>query len=367
MSSQHTITLSGDCFQGRYKESPSSQAAAESVYSQSQYSKSSESTSASSINDADPQRPINPGVIVPTIAIFKESTEDLNRRGMAQHVVRLAKAGVAGFATQGSTGEAVHLTHQERKLVTQITRKALDDAGFHLLPIIVGCGAQSTRETIELCHEASISGGDYALVLPPSFYRSLYRSDSLVEFFHHVADASPIPILIYNFPAAVGGIDMDSDVITQLAQHPKIVGCKLTCSNTGKLARVAAAVNATTPSEVNSGFMCMGGSADFALQALVVGGSGVICGLGNLSPKACVKLIDLFAAGKMKEAKKLQAVLARGDWAQISGGIVGMKSALETYYGYGGVGRRPLPRPTKGETMKYAKEFRELVDLEKSL
>lgn len=319
------------------------------------------------MNDVEPPRPLIPGIYVPPLAFFAKSTEDLDHRTNARHVVRLAKAGVAGFATQGSTGEAVHLTHQERKLVTQITRKALDDAGFNSLPIIVGCGAQSTRETIELCHEASVSGGDYALVLPPSFYKPLYRSDSLVEFFHDVADASPIPILIYNYPAAVGGIDIDSDVITQLAQHPKIVGCKLTCGNTGKLARIAAAVNATTPSEVNSGFMCMGGSADFALQAMVVGGSGVICGLGNVAPKACVKLVDLFAAGKMREAKKLQAVVARGDWAQISGGIVGMKSALESHYGYGGLARKPLPRPTKGEAMKYAKEFKELVDLEKAL
>lgn len=373
MSSQHTIALSGDCLLGRYKEPSSrsptqlSQAAAESIYSQSQYSKSSESTSASSMNDIELPRLLNPGILVPLLAFFLKASEDLDLRALTRHVVRLAKAGIAGFVTQGSTGEAVHLTHQERKLVTQITRKALDDAGFHALPIIVGCGSESTRETIELCHEASDSGGDYALVLPPSFYKPLYRSDSLVEFFNDVADASPIPILIYNFPAAVGGIDMDSDVITQLSEHPKIVGCKLTCGNTGKLARVAAAVNATTPTETNSGFMCMAGSADFALQGLVVGGSGVICGLGNLSPKACVKLVDLCVAGKLKEAKKLQAVVARGDGAQIRSGVVGLKSALETYYGYGGIGRKPLPRPTKGETMRYAKDFKELIDLEKSL
>ena len=345
----------------------SSRSAVDSIYSQSQYSESSESTAASSVDDSHTHRALIPGVYVPTVTFFKQPTEDLDLDVIARHAVRLAKAGVAGLTTQGSNGEAVHLSRQERKLVTKTTRKALDDAGYHSMPIIVGCGSQSTRETIELCREALASGGDYALVLPPSYYKPMYKSESLIEFFQDVAHASPVPILIYNYPGAVAGIDMDSDVITKLAKHPNIVGCKLTCGNTGKLGRITAAVDAATPSSNGSGFMCMGGSADFTLQTLIVGGSGVICGLGNVTPTACVKVIELFAAGKLAEAKKLQAVVARGDWAAISGGIVGTKSALNTYYGYGGIARKPLPSPTKQEVMKYASDFQEVVELEKSL
>ena len=341
--------------------------AVDSIYSQSQYSQSSESTAASSIDDSHTHRALVPGVYVPTVTFFTESSEDLDLDTIARHAVRLATAGVAGLTTQGSNGEAVHLSHQERKLVTRTTRKALDGAGYHSIPIIVGCGSQSTRETIELCRESLASGGDYALVLPPSYYKPMYRSDTLIEFFQDVADASPVPILIYNYPGAVAGIDMDSDVITKLAKHPNIVGCKLTCGNTGKLGRIAAAVDAATPADSGSGFMCMGGSADFTLQTLVVGGSGVICGLGNVAPKACVKVIELYAAGKTAEAKKLQAVVARGDWAAISGGIVGTKSALNTFYGYGGIARKPLPSPTPQEIAKYAGDFKEVVGLEKSL
>lgn len=339
----------------------------DSPYSQSQYSKSSESTSASSVDDVHIARPLPAGVYVPTPAFYESCSEDVDLDRVGQHAVRLVKAGVAGIATQGSNGEAVHLTHQERRSVTKTTRKALDDAGYQSTPIIVGCGAQSTRETVELCREALDSGGDYALVLPPSYYKPMHQSDTVVEFFQDVADASPIPILIYNYPAAAGGIDLDSDVIAELSKHPNIAGCKLTCGNTGKLARIASAADATTPWDANSGFMAMGGSADFILPTLVVGGSGVICGLANIAPKACVKLVNLYAAGKMKEARKLQAVVARGDWAAITGGVVGTKSALETYFGYGGLARRPLPQPAKDEIMKYAKDFKELVDLEKSL
>ncbi|KAK3177204.1 hypothetical protein OEA41_008533 [Lepraria neglecta] len=349
--------------------SPSSRATPPMVASHSPFSQSSESlksTSASSLEDMHVIRPLRPGVYVPTLAFFKDN-EDLDLITVGKHAVRLAKAGVAGIATQGSNGEAVHLSHQERKQVTRTTRMALDDAGFHSLPIIVGCGSQSTRETIELCQEAFASGGDYALVLPPSYYKPMHKSDTIIEFFQDVADMSPVPILIYNYPAAVSGIDLCSDTISELAKHPNIIGCKLTCGNTGKLARIAAATNAATPTDPGSGFMCMGGSADFTLQTLIVGGSGVICGIGNVAPKACAKVIDFYATGKMAEVKKLQAIVARGDWAAISSGIVGTKSALETYFGYGGVARRPLPRATKAEVMKYANGFKEIVEFEKSL
>lgn len=304
---------------------------------------------------------------MPTVVFFKPDTEDLDLPTISKHAVRLAKAGVAGITTQGSNGEAVHLSHKERQQVTKTTRKALDDSGHHSMPIIVGCGAQSTREAIELCLEARESGGDYALVLPPSYYKGLVSQEALLDFFNDVADASPIPILIYNFPAAAGGIDLSSDTINLLSKHDNIVGCKLTCGNTGKLARIASATDAATPANPNSGFMCMGGSADFTLQTLVVGGSGVIGGLGNIAPKACATLVKLWKEGKTEEARRMQAIVARGDWAAISGGIVGTKAALEAWFGYGGVGRRPLPRPSKEEQGKWKEAFKEIVELERSL
>ncbi|MCJ1338820.1 hypothetical protein MMC09_004109 [Bachmanniomyces sp. S44760] len=339
----------------------------DSICSQSQYSDGPESTTASSLDELDAHRTLRAGVYVPTVTFFDEQTEDLDIDAIASHAVRLARAGVAGLATQGSNGEAVHLTHKERKTVTSVTRRALNEAGFHSMPIIVGCGTQSTRETIELCQDAALSGGDYALVLPPSYYKAMFNSDSIFEYFQQVATASPLPILIYNYPAAVAGIDLDSDVIIKLASHPNIVGCKLTCGNTGKLNRIAAATHAVTPSSQGSGFMCMGGSADFTLQTLVGGGSGIIAGVANMVPKACARIIELYAAGEMAKASELQAVVARGDWAAITGGIVGTKSALHSYFGYGGYARKPLPRPTASEAKKFAAAFDEVVSLEKSL
>ncbi|OAL35233.1 hypothetical protein AYO20_05487 [Fonsecaea nubica] len=312
-------------------------------------------------------RPLRPGINVPMVTIFDPETEDVDVKAIAKHAVRLAKAGLSSITCQGSNGEAVHLTREERILVTSTTRKALDEAGFSDMPIVVGCGAQSVRETVEFCRDAYQAGGDCALVLPPSYYKSAYKPESFVEYFQAVADGSPIPIVIYNYPGAAAGVDLDSDTIIKLAKHPNIRGCKLTCGNTGKLNRIAHAVNAATPTDVGSGWMCMGGSADFTLQTLIAGGSGIITGLGNVVPKACVKVYDLYAQGKVEEAQKLQAVVARGDWGVIAGGITGTKSAMQSYFGYGGYTRRPLPRPTKEEVAKWEEMLKEAVELENSL
>ncbi|KAL1837013.1 hypothetical protein VTJ49DRAFT_4398 [Mycothermus thermophilus] len=331
------------------------------------------------------QRPLIPGVYVPTLCFFEEGTEDLDVPTIARHAVRLARAGVAGIATQGSNGEAVHLSHSERRLVTSTTRQALDAAGFAHMPVIVGCGAQSTRETVQLCRDAWESGGDYALVLPPSYYAGLFapQMETVVKYFTEVADASPIPIIIYNFPGAAGGLDLSSDVIIKLSQHPNIVGVKLTCGNTGKLNRIASATrntkattatpsasdstNPTTTAQTAPDFLVLAGSADFTVQSMVAGGHGILAGLANIAPRACVRTVELCQSGRLAEAQALQEVVARGDWTAIQGGVVGSKSGMQGWMGYGGYARSPLPRPTQEQARQWKEGFRELVMLEKSL
>lgn len=82
---------------------------------------------------------------------------------------------------------------------------------------------------------------------PPSYYRAEMDESRLGEYYIAVADESPVPILLYSYPGAVAGIDMDSDFIMRLAKHRNIVGTKFTCGNTGKLTRVASATDTCTP------------------------------------------------------------------------------------------------------------------------
>lgn len=316
-------------------------------------------------------RPLLPGVYVPTMCFFDPSTEDVDTLAIARHAVKLAQAGVTGLATQGSNGEAVHLTHSERQLVTATTRKALNDAGYSHMPIIVGCGSQSTREAIQYCEEAWEAGGDYALVLPPSYYSSLFapNSETILEYFRTVADRSPMPIIIYNFPGAVGGMDLSSDIIIKLAEQPNIVGVKLTCGNTGKLNRVAAATRKLSQNynPQRPDFLVLAGSADFSIQSLVAGGHGILAGLANIAPKACIKTIELYRQGKLAEAQEMQEIVSQGDWTAIQGGVVGVKAGLQSWMGYGGYARNPLPKPSSEQTKAWREGYRDLVMLEKSL
>jgi 4-hydroxy-2-oxoglutarate aldolase len=305
-----------------------------------------------------PARRLIPGVYVPTVAFFDDN-EDVDLVSTGKHAARLANTGIAGIVTHGSNGEAVHLDREERILITKATRRALDSVGRHDMPVIVGCGAQSTRNTIRLCKDAANSGGDYALILPPSYYGSLLNSDLVLSHFRAVADASPIPLLIYNFPPAANGLDLTSDQIITLSKHANIHGVKLTCGNTGKLCRTAAG---TSPN-----FLTTGGSADFILPTLISGGDGVIAGLANLAPKSCVKIMDLYRQGEVAQAQQLQAIVARGDWVTIKGGFVAVKSALRLYEGYSAVPRRPCVAPGKAGLLALSEQLRELMELERSL
>ncbi|RSL79882.1 hypothetical protein CEP51_007012 [Fusarium floridanum] len=284
--------------------------------------------------------PLTDGIYVPTVAFFTPDS-NIDIEATRAHAARLAQAGVAGLVTHGSNGEAVHLDHEERRLITQTTRNALDQTGKPELPLIAGCGAS------------------HALVLPPAYYHNLLTTENIQQHFRKVADQSPIPILIYNFPAACAGLDLNSDTILALAQHPNIAGVKLTCGNTGKLARVVAGTKDTD-------FKTFAGSVDFTIQSLSVGGHGVIGGTANIAPRACVQLMQLWREGKQKEAMGLQAIVSRGDWAAIKGGFIAVKAALERYYGYGGQPRKPCS-PLEGTALDAQLEgFLELIDLEKT-
>lgn len=307
--------------------------------------------------------PIVPGIYVPIVIFFDPDTEDLDLNAVLSHTVRLAQSGVTGIAVQGSNGEAIHLTHDERNAITATTRKALDAAGFTSMPLIVGCGAQSTRETIALCKDAYRFGGDCALVLPPCYYRSLHLSSTVMEYFIEVANNSPIPLIIYNFPEVVGGLDLDSNTLITLGKHPNIIGCKFTCGNTGKLNRVASALKNKSPSP----FLCFAGSGDFALPTLTAGGAGIIAGIGNVAPKLCVRLMQLYERGEVEEAQALQEVLARGDWVATKSGVLAIKVALREYWGYESWGRRPLPRLEAEERSQLLQGFEELIECEKAL
>ncbi|OAA72536.1 dihydrodipicolinate synthase [Cordyceps fumosorosea ARSEF 2679] len=313
------------------------------------------------------RRPLPCGIYAPTMTFFDPKTEDLDIPTIKKHAQRLLRDGLVGLVVMGSNGEAVHCTREEKLAVTQATREALDEAGFPSAPIILGATEGSVRGTIELCTLAAAQGADYALILPPSYYRAQTDESVVFDYFSAVADASPLPIVLYNYPGAVSGIDMDSDLIVRLAQHPNIVGAKFTCGNTGKLTRVARAADARTPAAEGSGFMAFGGMCDFTTQTLQSGGSGIIAGGANVMPKVCARVWNLYAQGRREEAEALQRILSSGDWPLTKAAIAGTKQAIQIHFGYGGYPRRPLKRLNQAQIEAIEDGTREVMELEKSL
>ncbi|UPL03458.1 hypothetical protein LCI18_014392 [Fusarium solani-melongenae] len=313
------------------------------------------------------RRSLQPGALAATMTFFEDETEKLDVATIRAHAVRLAEAGLAGLVVLGSNGEAPHLNNEERMTVTRATRAALDEAGFNDLPLIVGASDASVRGTLQLCHEAAAAGGDYVLVLPPSYFRGAMTYSVIADFYARVADALPLPIIIYSFPAVVAGINMDSDLLIAISQHQNVVGTKFTCGDTGKLARVARAMNAKTPTATNSEYLCYGGLADFALMALVARGSGFIAGGANIMPKACVRIVDLFKQDNFYEAMKEQKKLSDGDWYHTKAGVAGTKSVLQSSFGYGGPPRLPLVSHSTNDARALMENMREVLAWESNL
>ncbi|THX76760.1 dihydrodipicolinate synthetase family protein [Aureobasidium pullulans] len=303
------------------------------------------------------------GVYTPLVTYFHDD-ETLHLEVTSQHALRMAHGGVTGFVLQGSNGEAPHLMHEERKDLVKSIRKTLDSSGYENITLIVGCGAPSVFETLVYIREAKECGANFALLLPPSYWAAAMSSDVLEKFFSAVAAETSLPFLIYNFPAVTAGIDMSSNLIRILAtKFPgKIVGAKLTCGNLGKLQRLAYP-------PLPGAFSVFAGKSDFFLPGLVAGSNGVIAALANLTPKAHVKMLQLYSSGSLKDAVELQTKLSHADWYLSKVGVAGVKAVVAEYFGYGsGKARRPLgvfDIATLSENSKQA--FDCVVDIERSL
>lgn len=293
-----------------------------------------------------------PGVYVPMPTFFLAEPADeqpVDLDTVARHVKFLATSGVQGVVCMGSTGEAVHLTNEERTAVLKAARKAIDETGLKT-KLLAGCSHESIVGTVQLTQQAKEAGADYAMVLPPSYYLSWVanKAEVLETFFTKVADKSPVPIVIYNYPGVTQQVDTPQDTVVKLSKHPNIVGIKCTDGNVGKAAYICERVDPKT-------FTLLSGSAETFLPFLTVGAQGCIPGFGNVAPHVCVQLFELYqnsATEQFKEIQRLQATIVGPDQSLFRfNGISGVKAGMEGVLGYGGLGRLPL-LPTSKEVQE---------------
>lgn len=309
--------------------------------------------------------PLVPGAYAATLTFFNDD-ELIDVESLRTHITRLARAGLSGIVVLGSNGEAAHLSEDEKYVVISTVRQVLNDTGFGQMPVIAGASAQSARECIRLCKDSARAGASHVLVLPPSYYKAAMTPDVICGFYEKVADNSPLPVIIYSFPAVAGDINLSSDIILKISKHPNVVGTKFTCGDCGKLARVAREMDASTPGHLNN-YWAVAGLADIVLPALVAGGSGVIAGGANLAPRLCVKIVELFQKGAWWDAMRYQSVLSEGDWMHTAAGIGATKALAQHHFHYGGAPRHPLQSPSKDVLEALVASASEMMEVEASL
>lgn len=196
----------------------------------------------------------------------------------------------------GSNGEAVTLSTSEKTTLVQLARKTATQLNRPDITITLGCSGQATRDVLDECHAAAAQsstgdGADFVLILVPSYYSSAMDSQSIVEFFKEVADGSPLPVMVYNFPSVAGGLDVDSEMLVELSKHENISGVKLTCGSIGKVPRVVEAAkgggngNGNGDGDGEDRFAVLSGQIDWMGPAMGVGAVGAITGMANLHPR----------------------------------------------------------------------------------
>ncbi len=279
------------------------------------------------------------GVYVPTTTPFDPSGE-LDEAGLRANVEHFTATGAAGFVIGGSTGEAVLLDTEERDRCVRLARAAAGN-----LKIIAGTGAESRRHTLRLTRMASDAGADAVLVQPPAFYTGAMSEGILIEHFTAIADASPIPVFVYQVPPKFATLVFADDVIARLAEHSNIIGLK---DSRGDLEGLRRWVE-ITPGD----FEALVGNGALLLDALDAGAVGGILGVANVAPRECADLAQAHADGRRAEAEALRDVVAPLHNGIVGGmGVPGVKAALDRLGAVGGAPRpplRPLPSARHGE------------------
>ncbi len=267
------------------------------------------------------------GVFAPITTPFHERG-DLLLEELAANIKQLNTSRLRGYLVLGTNGEFRSLSTSEQMEVLGVVVKTASPDKV----IMAGTGAESTKVSIELCHQAAEIGAHYGSLITPFFFAKKMTDKALIQHFVRVADQSPIPVLLYNNPG-VTGITMSTAVIKEVSSHPKIVGMK--DSSPGNLS--AYILNAQPR------FSLLAGSANFFFTGLLMGAVGGVLSLADAFPEPCCRLYDLGVNGQLKEGRELQFQLMELN-QKVSGkfGVAGVKAAMDLAGFYGGPPRAPL-------------------------
>ncbi|MGI6368956.1 MAG: dihydrodipicolinate synthase family protein [Anaerolineae bacterium] len=268
--------------------------------------------------------------VFPPIATPFGSDGSLDKAALAENIRRWNLTGLSGYVVAGSNGESVLLEDQE---VCEAVSTVRANAVAGQL-VIAGVGRQSTRATISLTRAAAAAGAQVALVMNPSFFSVETTPEALYRHYAAVADASPIPVMVYNVPKFTH-LNMAGATVARIATHGNIVGVK---DSAGDIPQICDLVRLCPP-----GFDILMGNGPAFLSGLQLGAAGGILALANVAPRECVQIYQHAVAGEFEAARDIHLrLIPVGKAVTSRWGVPGLKVALELLGYAAGVPRLPL-------------------------
>ncbi len=275
------------------------------------------------------------GVFAATVTPF-DTNGTLDRDAARRNVRTLLDAGLHGVLLAGSTGEAALLDQTERDGLLQSVRDEIPASRF----LLMGVGAESTRQTIARAKHAATLGADAVLVVGPHYFTALMTPAVQHAHYLAVADASPAPVVLYSVPVYMH-YHLDPDVVCALASHDNIIGIK----DSGASAEIRQLYRRAQ----NPTFAVMTGHAPSLTKALSEGCAGAVLAAACIAPAQALRVARAVGLGHPEDGADDQAALTRIaiEIAAIYG-VPGIKAGVDSAGMVGGMPRAPL-RPVSGE------------------
>ncbi len=268
--------------------------------------------------------------VIPAVTTPFDERGRLAAARLEENLARWNEVGLAGYLVLGSTGENVYLNDQERSEVVRAARRAIPVG----LTMIVGVGHEATEQAIAFVREVADLGADAVIVGAPHYYRDQMNDTVLYEHYMRVADASPLPVLLYSVPQFTG-LALGPRLVARLAKHERIIAIK---DSSGNIAALAEMIRLAP-----RGFQVLTGHPLVFFPALCAGAAGAVLAIACAAPGICVEIYRAFEAEDFVRARELQFRLAQAA-APINSiyGIAGLKAAMDIAGYYGGPPRAPL-------------------------
>lgn len=274
--------------------------------------------------------------MVPAVSTFR-SDGALDRASFDFNIAAHLEHGVDGVLVAGSSGESALLDDDDRRTLLEWARERIPREKW----LLAGVGSESTRQTIARAKDARDIGADAVLVVSPHYYLRRMTEAALLAHFRAVADASPLPVMLYNIPV-YAHVVLSPALVHEMAQHENVIGMKDSAGNLPMLAEYVSAQSDT--------FRVMTGSGATVVPAFDAGVAGAILAIALYAGPTVRLMLDAYRAGRRDEAAALQVRLAPIA-ADIGGalGPAGIKAAMGMVGLKGGPTRSPLLAVTTDE------------------